>query len=121
MSRCPHCPVEPGVDCPSERFKIYCRWAEGGLAAHVNLIVARSKTDWRAAESAPIPQDGPAPPARAEPPLDPREAAAIREVMVCPWRECHSGCLGTLCHWVPRGQKPRRVRIDACLRCLADR
>ena len=117
MSRCQNCPVPADVDCPSERYRVYCKWAEGGLAAHVNLIVSKSKTDWRSVDPQPIPQDNPAP--ITDIVINPREAAAIREVMVCLYRQCNDGCRGTHCHWTEQGARPRRVRLDDCLACMA--
>lgn len=50
----------------------------------------------------------------ALPPDAPRfSPAKFRMAQTCPYRDCRSGCQGTLCHW-----RKAHVRLDDCYECL---
>lgn len=56
---------------------------------------------------------GPKPIIRAERQAPRFSPAKFRMAQTCPYRDCQSGCQGTLCHW-----RKVHVRLDDCYECL---
>lgn len=97
----------------------FCEWAASGDAVKGHAAEKRANR----VAGRPNP---PGPPATVSAPRSPskrkapRVSARVSRAMTCLYRECLSGCQGTVCHWRASLPAPNhaKVTITDCLHCI---